>query len=210
MLGFAVVDRQPSAATTAVWLTSRVEDSRFKRDGDSDELKSVRVNHTNAVVIAHDDERYETKMRSLTADRAVVLTTGTVSPVPFVRPLTPDVFDVLIKATVRHQQRIDEAVEAARTATRKLVDPDFPRAVPELIPGERDEPQFRALATADYVAAVWRLWLLTDAQRVRRSLPTKTKTRVLPPIMPEELCDPKLTELPPKFAELAAPEPVTR
>ncbi|MGB3286520.1 hypothetical protein [Mycolicibacter algericus] len=210
MLGFAIVDRQPSSEATAVWLTSRIEDSRFKRDGDNDELKSLRVNHTNAVVIANDDERYETTIRSLTADRAVVLTGGTVAPVPFVKPLTADVFDALIKVTAAYQQRIDDAVEAARSSTRKLVDPDFPRAAPELIPDERDEPQFRALATADYVAAVWRFWLLTDAQRARRSLPTKTKTRVLPPIMPAELCDPQLTELPPEFAELATPEPLRR
>ncbi|KLO27632.1 hypothetical protein ABW16_15345 [Mycolicibacter heraklionensis] len=210
MLGFAIVDRQPSSEATAVWLTSRIEDSRLKRDGDNDELKGLRVNHTNAIVIAHDDERYETKIRSLTAHRAVVLTAGTVAPVPFVKPLTHDVFDALIKVTVVYQQRIDEAVTAARTSTRQLVDPDFPRAVPELIPDECDRPEFRALATANYVAAAWRFWLHTDAQRARRSLPTKTKTRVLRPIMPAELCDPKLTELPPEFAELITPEPLKR
>lgn len=210
MLGFAIVDRQPSEEATAVWLTSRIEDSSFSREGDSDELKGLRVNHTNAVVIAHDDERYEAKIRSLTADRAVVLTAGSVSPVPFVKPLTVDLFDTVIKASLVHQQRIAQAVAAARTSKRKLVDPDFPRTVPQLIPDKRDRPEFRALATANYVAAVWRFWLLTDAQRVRRSVPTKTKKGELPPIMPKELCDPKLAELPPEFAELVTPEPVTR
>lgn len=48
MLGFAIVDRQPTADATAVWLTSRIEESRDRRK-DNDELKGVRVNHTNAV-----------------------------------------------------------------------------------------------------------------------------------------------------------------
>lgn len=209
MLGFAIVDKQPTANATAVWLTSRIEDSRYKRKGDSDELKGVRVNHTNAVVIAHDDEQRNTKIRSLTADRAVVLTAGTTSPLPFANPLRIDVFDILIEATLSHQLRIAEAVAAARTPKRKLTDPDFPRTIPKLTPDGRDEPAHRALSVANYIARVWEMWLATDAQRVRRSFPTKTKTGEYPPIMPEELCNPALTELPPEFADLAKPEPVS-
>jgi hypothetical protein len=66
MLGFAIVDRQPAASSTAVWLTCHIEGSR--------------VNHTNAVVISHDDERHDAKVRALTIDRAVVLTHGTIPP----------------------------------------------------------------------------------------------------------------------------------
>jgi hypothetical protein len=62
-LGSRSVDRQPIANATAVWLTSHIEGSR--------------VNHTNAVVIRHDDERHDAKVWALTAERAVVLTNGT-------------------------------------------------------------------------------------------------------------------------------------
>lgn len=209
MLGFAIVDRQPMAESTAVWLTSRIEEARDRRKDDDDELRGVRVNHTDAVVISIDDEQHDVKVRSLTADRAVVLTEGTTPPLPFVNPLSLDVFDRLIEATIAHQRRIADAVAAARTFKRKLVEPDFPRTTPQLTVDERDEPAYRALSVANYVAQVWEAWLATDAQRARRSLPTKTKKGEYPPIMPDELCDPTITELPPKFAEIVRPEPVS-
>ncbi|MFV0495714.1 hypothetical protein [Mycobacterium sp.] len=209
MLGFAIVDRQPTAEATAVWLTSRIDDPADRRKDDSGEPKGVRANHTNAVVISHDDDRHDAKVRSLTTDRVVVLTDGTTPPLPFVNTLGVEVFDRLIEVTRAHQQRISDAVAAARTPKRKLSDPDFPMAIPHLVTDQRDEPAYRALSVANYVARVWEAWLATDAHRARRSIPTGTKTGELPPIMPQELCDPAITELPPEFAALATPEPVS-
>lgn len=193
MLGFAIVDRQPTADSTAVWLTCHIEGSR--------------VNHTNAVVIAHDDERHDAKVWALTADRAVVLTDGTTPPLPFVHALNVDAFDGLINATSAHQRRIADAVAAAQSSKRKLASPDFPRTVPKLMVDERDEPAYRALSLANYVARVWEAWLATDEQRVRRTIDPKTGK---PPwIMPEELGDPMLAEFPSEFAEIAKPEPIS-
>lgn len=192
MLGFAVVDRQPSSDDTAVWLITRVEDAR--------------ANHTNAVVISHTDERYDYKIWALTADRAVVLTDGSSPPAAFNTTLAVEVFDRLISESLDYQKRIDDAVAAARSPGRDLVDPDFPRVIPELIPGDRDEPQFRALAAANYIASVWRFWLLTDEQRVRRT--TNPKTGKPPGIMTAELGDPTLAVFPPGFAAMVKPEPV--
>ena len=79
MLGFAIVDRKPTANATAVWLTCRIQ--------------GCQVNHTNAVVIPHDDERHDAKVRNLTADRAVVLTNGSTPPLPFADALSVDAFD---------------------------------------------------------------------------------------------------------------------
>jgi hypothetical protein len=195
MLGFAIVDRQPTADATAVWLTCHIEGSR--------------VNHTNAVVIAHDDERHDAKVRALTIDRAVVLTDGTTAPIPFVHALGVHAFDDLVDETSAHRQLIADAVAdyAKRTNNQNLVTPDFPKAVPTLTVDERDEPAYRALSVANYVARVWEAWLATDEQRVRRTINPRTKK---PPwIMPKELGDPVLAVFPPKFAELARPEPMS-
>jgi hypothetical protein len=71
----------------------------------------------------------------------------------------------------------------------------------------RDEPAYRALSVANYVASVWMAWLATDEQRVRRTIDPRTGE---PPwIMPEGLADPVLVEFPPEFADLAKPEPMS-
>ncbi|WP_445159828.1 hypothetical protein ACTXG5_16505 [Mycobacterium sp. Dal123C01] len=197
MLGFAIVDRQPKANATAVWLTTRVEGS-------------LQVNHTNAAVVQHDDERHDAKVWALTADRVVVLTQGTTPPISFAHALGIEAFDGLLDETAARQQLIADAVTAyaQKTRSRNLVIPNFSTDRPKLTIDERDEPQFRALSVANYVAKVWRAWITTDEQRVRRTINPRTKK---PPwIMPEELGDPAVAEFPPVFAELAKPEPTTR
>ena len=72
----------------------------------------------------------------------------------------------------------------------------------------RDQPEYRALSVANYVAAVWSAWLATDEQRVRRAINPRTGTT--PWIMPEALGSPELAEFPPEFGQLVQPEPVTR
>lgn len=194
MLGFAIVDRQPSANETAVWLTCR--------DGS-------RVVHTNAVVIRHDDERHDDKVLNLTAGRAVVLTEGTTPPLPFQHALGLDAFDGLVQATSDHQESIAAAVAdyAARTKNRNLVIPTFSKA-PQLKMDRHDTAAYRALSVANYVEAVWAAWLGADEQRLRRSIDPRTGK---PPwIMPETLGSPVLTEFPQEFAQLVQAEPVVK
>jgi hypothetical protein len=192
MLGFAIVDRQPAANATAVWLTCR---------------EGSRAIHTNAVLIQHEDERHDAKVWNLTADRAVVLTDGTTPPLPFENALRVDAFDGVIDETSVLQQTIADAVAeyAARTKNRNLVVPVFSRA-PDLKIDSRDEPAYRALSVANYVAGVWSAWLGADEQRVRRSVDPRTGK---PPwIMPEALGSPVLAEFPPQFAKIVQPQPV--
>src|SRR5699024_8882800 len=99
-----------------------------------------------------------------------------------------------------------DAVAAARTPKRKLVDPDFPRSLPTFVADERDEPQFRALALANYIAKVWRYWLLTDEQRGRRTIDARTGEP--PGSRPAGLDGPDLAPLPTTFAALVNAEPV--
>lgn len=193
MLGFAVIDRRPSAMETAIWLTSRVAEAR--------------VNHTNAVIIDHGDEDYAKKVRSLVADRVIVLTADSVVPMEFAHPVSLSVFADLIAETIAYQQRIGEAIAAARNSKRKFTDPDFPRQVPSLEAAEPDDPAHRALATANYIADCWEFWLRTDQQRVRRTV--NAKTGEPPGIMPPGLDDLELTELPPRFGVVAQPEALT-
>jgi hypothetical protein len=194
LLGFAIVDRQPTASATAVWLTGH---------------EGSRVGHTNAVVIPHDDEWHDNKVRALTADRAVVLTTGTEPPLPFQHALDIEVFDRFLEETAAYQQRIEEAVAdyAARTKSKNLVTPEFATARPLLEVGAGDRPELRALAVANYVAAVWSAWLATDEQRVRRAI--NPRTGKTPWIMPEPLGSPELAEFSPEFGKLVWPEPLT-
>ncbi len=189
MLGFAIIDRQPAADATAVWVTSRTE---------------TFVRNTNAVVIAHDDPDYDTKVRSLTADRCVVLTHGT-EPMPhFANAVQIDVFDELLELTAAHQARIRQAIADYSLRNRaKLVAPQFP-PVPELATASSDEPRIRALTAADYVGAVWTAWLYTEEQRVRRTAAPKTGES--PWIMPHDLNNPTVAVLPREFADRVKPE----
>ena len=194
MLGFAIVDRQPKAGATAVWLTGR---------------EGSRVGHTNAVVIAHDDERYDYKVWALTADRAVVLTDGTEPPKTFEHALDIAAFDGFIDETAARQELIVEIVTeyAKRTKNSNLVIPEFGSARPTLKTDDRDEPQYRALAVANYIAAVWSAWLDTDEQRARRT--AHPRTGKSPWIMPEPLGSPELVEFAPEFGKLVQPEALT-
>ncbi|MGW0048480.1 hypothetical protein [Nocardia cyriacigeorgica] len=191
MLGFAIVDRQPAADATAVWLTSRIE--------------TTIVRNTNAVVIRHDDPDHDTKIRSLTTGRAVVLTAGTGPPLPFTHANRISVFDELLDQTAAQQERISQAVDDyARRKKAKLVAPTFP-PVPAPAGPMQDEPQYRALAVANYVGEVWSAWLHTEEQRVRRTVAPKSgKT---PWIMPEELNSSTIAAFPDGFADRVKPEP---
>jgi len=193
MLGFAIVDCQPSARATAVWLTSRVD--------------VARVGHTNAVVVQYDDTRHDTKIRVLTIDRAVVLTPGSEPPLPFVHTLALEEFAALVEQTTAHQLRIMQAIDAysARSRNRDLVRPDFPPA-PQPPQADHVEPAPRALAVANYVARAWAAWLATDEQRRRRTVDPRSGAS--PWIMPEELGSRDLADFPPAFAACVQPEPV--
>lgn len=196
MLGFAIVDAQPLANATAVWLTCRLEGSQ--------------VSHTNAVVIQHDEQRHDSKVWDLIADRAVVLTTGAVPPIPFAHSITLEVFDTLLDETVANQERITDAVAAyaKRTKNKNLIAPTFAGYRPQLKLDDRDEPGYRALAAANYVRDAWTAWLATDEQRVRRTM--NPRTGKPPWIMPDDLGDPTLADFPPEFGQLVRPEPLVK
>jgi len=194
LLGFAIVDRQPKAGATAVWLTGR---------------EGSRVSHTNAVVLAHDDERYDYKVWALTCDRAVILTNGTEPPKTFEHALDVAVFDGFADETAARQEQIVQIVTeyAERTKNTNLVIPEFPATRPTLRTDDRDEPQYRALSVANYVKAVWSAWLDTDEQRSRRT--AHPRTGKSPWIMPEPLGSPDLAEFAPEFGTLVQPEALT-
>ena len=191
MLGFAIVDKQPTADATAVWLTSRID--------------TTIVRNTNAAVIRHDDPDHDRKIRSLTAEHFVVLTDGTGPPLPFTHANRIGVFADLIEQTTAAQERICRAVDDySRRNKTNLVVPGFP-PIPAPTDPKRDAPQFRALAVADYVGEVWSAWLYTEEQRVRRTVAPKSgKT---PWIMPEELNSPAIAVFPTVFADRVKPEP---
>jgi len=195
MLGFAIVDWRPSAKAVAVWLTTHVG--------------GTAVQHTNAVVIDRDDERFDEKVRALTADRAVILTDGTPAEGAFEHAVGVGVLDDLVAETTARQQLIEKAITAymARAKNKNLVIPDFrsPPTQPSQMP---TAPELRALVTANYVAEVWSAWLATEEQRVRRTVDPRTGAS--PWIMPEGLAESEVSVFPRGFGQRLKPEPLTK
>lgn len=178
MLGFATVDHQAGASNATVWLTSRTGDYSSGK--------------TNAVCLNLSDPEFAAKVHALTRDRIVVLTNGSAPDgLPIAGWLAVDDLDLLGTETEKHQERICQAVQEARTAgpkKRSLVGPSFILAPRQ--PDRWGESSVeRALATANYVSTVWDWWLAAEEQRCRR-------LNVDPPILPESLSSPEVAELP--------------
>ena len=195
MLGFAIVDRQSSRTATAIWLTTHVG--------------GTAVQHTNAVVIASDDDKYDKKVYWLTADRVVVLTAGSTDSGIFQHAVDVSVFDDLIAETAARQRCIEKAITdyMSRTKNKNLVIPNFATA-PPLPVQTQTTPQLRALSVANYVAAVWSGWFATEDQRVRRT--TEPRTGTSPWIMPEALAEPEISQFPEEFGQQVKPEPLKK
>ncbi len=197
MQGFAVLDRQADTATAAVWLTSRTASG---------------VDHTNAVVIdLESDPDALRKVHALTRDRVLLLTDGSstdglpVSTEPLSLTTLQELADA---ATALHEQIVAAIREYGRTTGNKnLVTPQLdptPTAA-DFAPTE-DTPAHRALATANYVARLWRYWLSVDEQRRRRTV--RPQSGESPWIMPEELGSPTLADFPADFRACLHPEPL--
>ncbi len=187
MLGFVALDRQPGGPA-AVWLVSRTD--------------VTEASSTNAVVVDLDEPDALRKVHALTRDRAVIATPGsTWSDLPL-----PHVYDAswvadFLAATRVHQDAITQAIAdyAAGRKGQKLVSPSFP-ADPGLPDEWPDSPEQRALLLAGVLCQTWTNWLLSDTERLRRTV--QPRTGRTPWVMPTELNQPDLLELPPSLADV--------
>jgi len=192
MLGFAAVDRRSDAV--AVWLVSRTDPAE--------------ASSTNAVVLDPTDENAHSKVHALTRDRVVVATPGSdLSGLPIDGGHPATLVEEFIEATRAHQQAIVDAVRSYTAARKgqKLVEPAFP-AEPELPDDWPATCQDRALELAQVVSRIWKNWLVSDGERLRRT--TQPRTGKSPWIMPPELNQQELLALPPALADRLRPEPV--
>lgn len=191
MLGFAVIDAQTDSDDIAVWLTSR--------------MSPTMVDHTNAVTLHRAEARTNRAMRSMIADRVVVLTPGTTIEVgapamtfddlALVRGATSDLYDLVVAAIAAHKKR-------TRTT---VVTPSRPEDR-EYVPPTEDVPALRALATANYLAWLWRGWLVVEEERRRRTVSPRTQES--PWMMPPELGSTDGRELPESVTAAFPPIPV--
>lgn len=198
MSGFVSIDHQLGNSSLAVWVTSRIAESR--------------VVHGNAVVMdLSSDQRALEKVRSLTRGAIIVATAGSeLSGLPIDgRPLRAEELEDLLDESEAWQERIVAAVDAYAVrpdpktgrvprSPRKLVRPTFP-ARPKLqdfVPADDSSAQ-RALATANFIARAWAFWLHVEDERRRRTIGPKGET---PWMMPEELSSSAVAMLPPGFA----------
>lgn len=189
MRGITTIDRQPGSDTTAIWVTSR---------------RNLTADHMNAVVIdsSRDPDSTE-KVRSLTRCSVVLATEGTVlddMPIDGDPLMTSDL-SALLKETEDTQQAILDAISTHKRKTRSssLLSPTFPASpVLDGFRPETDDASARAFATANYVRAVWTIWLSTDEERRRRT--TQPRTGASPWIMPDSMNGPIVPDFPPRFA----------
>lgn len=189
MQGFAIIDQQPGDRYIAVWATNRTS--------------AQRATHVHAVVIDKDEvEDIHSMLRSLTYDKAVLLTDGSVrDDLPAgVVPLTEDAIKDLIWETGQHAQRIEDAVWEHRrrhgTVTTMPVFPGEPQRVHNALDGPWAKS--RAFETANYLASAWSNWLATDEQRRRRTV--RPQDGQTPWMMPEEMNTSQIVPIPEAMA----------
>lgn len=199
VLNVATIDAQPGSNKVAVWLTSRI--AKY----DAGNTDSVVVDRT-------EDPAALDKIRWLTRTAVVVATPGSdLSALPIEGdPLDVQAFMDLIAETEAHQARITEAVQGYMTRTRSktLVLPNFSRG-PTLDELGRSTmagvAHGSALAVANSLCRIWRLWLETDKQRLQRTVqPRSGRT---PWIMPDDLNHATVPDFPPMFAAQLVPQP---
>jgi hypothetical protein len=194
MRGFAVIENEADGIVV-VWQTSQVEPQRAV--------------HTNAVRIDHrEDPEVDRKLRSLTRGRIVLLTEGSDRaglPVE-VPPLKADDIALMVRETEDRQAQILEAVRGYGKRSRtNVIRPNFAASPkPEDFIRHRKSPVEHTLQTANYLAAAWSAWLVTEEERRRRTV--QPRTGKTPWMMPEELNDPAIAILPPRFADRASTE----
>lgn len=185
LLGFAVVDAHPDCEEIAVWLVSLIPGNHVAK--------------TNAVLVEdrHGGGRRDDQLRALTRDRIVVETPGS-GPLPeFIDQ--PSSWGLVLRfgqIVQQHQDAIIRSVDdfARQAKNRKLARPDF-SALPDLdsfVPGK--SAVLRALETAVVLEAVWRCWIESEDERVRRTV--NPRTGKTPWMMPHELNDHLVNVLP--------------
>lgn len=181
MRGLAIVDRQPGVSGVAVWCTSR-----------SPRLPTS-VDNVNAIAVdlSGDDGAIE-KIRSVTRDRVVVLTAGSVVddlPIDGEPLHAVDLTDLIEEIVERQGAILAALAEHDARTKKKLVPPHFsePPDASRFLPAE-DSPVGRAFALAEFTRAVWSEWLRTDTERQKRSQR-----------MPETLRDPNVPDFPARF-----------
>lgn len=194
MLGFVALDRRPGDDTVALWLISRTDPAE--------------ASSTNAVVVDLAEPDALAKIHALTRDRVVVLTPDSDATGLPVEPHEVGIVDEFTAATRTHQAAIVDAIRAHQAARKgqKLVAPTFPAEAetPQEWPAE---PELRALQLARWLGRTWTNWLVSDGERLRRT--TQPRTGRTPWIMPEELNQPQLLELPPALDDVWRVEPLT-
>lgn len=189
MRGIATIDRQPNSETIAVWITGRTD---------------LMAHHTNAVEIdAANDPNAIEKVRSLTRCCVVFATEGSVLDGMPIEGAPLSIADVaaLLSEAQEAQTRILGAIADYKKRARSsaLVAPTFPKP-PTLdrFRPETPDASTNALAAANYVSAVWNVWLRTDEERRRRT--AQPRTGKTPWIMPDSMNAPTVADFPTRFA----------
>lgn len=156
MMGFATIDVDDEGSTT-VWLTNR--------EGRTE------VSHGNAVTFRRGKDDNFDLIEQMVADRLMIFSPRTrLKDVPFdCLGVEPVDLKALIAETLKAQDVLQAAFEERRAVKGKesLVEPTRLRVV-EDIPADWSSAVAPTLVIADHVASVWRAWLHTENERLKR------------------------------------------
>ena len=156
MLGFATIDVN-DASDVIVWLTNR--------EGRSD------VGHGNAVTFRQGENYDSDLIEQMVADRLIVLSPRTqVELLPFdCQGVEPVDLALLAEATLDAQEVVQAAYEERRMLKGKeqLVEPTRLNLAKELPEAWASAP-VPALVVANRVASLWRAWLHSENERLKR------------------------------------------
>lgn len=156
MMGFATIDIDGDNNVT-VWLTNR--------DGRTE------VGHGNAVVFRAAEDYDDDLVEQVVANRLMVLSPRTkLEHLPFdCRGVDPVDLAPLVEATLDAQEVLQAAFEERRTLKGKedLVEPTRLSVMKDL-PPDWASASSPTLVIANRVASLWRAWLHTENERVKR------------------------------------------
>lgn len=199
MRGLAIIDRLPGSYELSIWLTSRSPRAQ---------TEVVNVNATT-IDLKRDPDAKEI-VRSMTRCRAVLVTDATELkglPIEGDPVRVSDLVDLLAEVVAWQVQIVAAVRDYSDRVSTTLVEPVFspPPLFANFVPDE-DTSTRRAFVLAECLRTIWKSWLRTEAERIKRTI--QPRTGRTPWIMPADMNGQEMPDFPPGFAARLNEQPL--